>query len=177
MNDGFAWWLIVLGIAIGVGLVWVFVVRLPRSELDVEAPEMPIEADWISRNIESYGGIAPQPLVEEVLELHRQYLTTGPTPLPPTWRPSANGHEPEVRSGLRPEQEPAVASGLQSAPEAAPESAPEAAPESAPEADTGSGAVATARYARPAEDPTPAEAWLPSAAPPTPASDELPDHT
>ena len=89
MNDGFAWWLIVLGIAIGVGLVWVFAVRLPRTESDVGPSEVPIEADWISRNIESYGGLAPQPLVEEVLELHRQYLATGATPLPPTWTPGA----------------------------------------------------------------------------------------
>jgi len=87
MNDGFAWWLIVLGIAIGVGLVWVFAVRLPRTESDVGPSEVPIEADWISRNIESYGGLAPQPLVEEVLELHRQYLATGATPLPPAWQP------------------------------------------------------------------------------------------
>jgi hypothetical protein len=82
MNDGFAWWLVVLGIAIGVGLVWVFVVRLPRSESDVDDSELATEANWISRNIETYGGIAPQPLVEEVLELHRQYLATGPTALP-----------------------------------------------------------------------------------------------
>ena len=89
MNDGFAWWLIVLGIAIGVGLVWLFAVRLPRTESDVGPSEVPMEAEWISRNIESYGGMAPQPLVEEVLELHRQYLATGATPLPPVWQPGA----------------------------------------------------------------------------------------
>ena len=76
--------------------MWVFVVRLPRNEMDVDASEVAAEADWISRNIEGYGGIAPQPLVEEVLELHRQYLVTGATPVPPAWQPSANGHEPEA---------------------------------------------------------------------------------
>ena len=105
MNDGFTWWMIVLGIAIGVGLVWVFVVRLPRTESDVDASELPFEADWISRNIEAYGGVAPQPQVEEVLELHRQYLTTGPAPLPATWRPElgdSGSHfdpDPEHASG------------------------------------------------------------------------------
>jgi hypothetical protein len=123
MNDGFAWWLIVVGIAIGVGLVWVFVIRLPRSEADVGASETPIEAEWISRNIETYGGLAPQPLVEEVLELHRQYLVTGATPLPPTWRPSPDDFRTEtgapppipepaetIVSGVAPKPEPEVVS-------------------------------------------------------------------
>lgn len=100
MNDGFAWWLVVLGIAIGVGLVWVFAVRLPRAEADVNDSELASEAAWISRNIEAYGGVAPQPLVEEVLELHRQYLSTGPTPQP-GWRPNSDRQEqPEADATL-----------------------------------------------------------------------------
>jgi hypothetical protein len=77
MNDGFAWWLVVLGIAIGVGLVWLFLVKLPRTESDVDDSELVAEAGWISHSIETYGGVAPLPLVEEILELHRQYLTRG----------------------------------------------------------------------------------------------------
>ncbi|MEA2622044.1 MAG: hypothetical protein QOH61_954 [Chloroflexota bacterium] len=78
MNDGFAWWLIVLGIAIGVGLVWLFVVRLPRRESDVDDSEQIAEAAWITHTITAYGGVAPQELVEEILDLHRQYLISGP---------------------------------------------------------------------------------------------------
>jgi hypothetical protein len=74
MNDGFSWWLVVLGIAIGIGLVWLFTVRLPVSESDIDAEETVEEAGWISETIESWGGVAPAPLVQEVLELHRRYL-------------------------------------------------------------------------------------------------------
>jgi hypothetical protein len=84
MNDGYIWWLIVLGIAIGVAVVWLTVVRLPRRDDDQTAAERVAEARWISATIERDGGIAPQALVEEVLDLHRGYLATGAVadPLP-----------------------------------------------------------------------------------------------
>jgi hypothetical protein len=74
MNDGFAWWLLVLGIAIGVAVVWLIMLRLPRNDADLDEDELAREAGWISRTIHAYGGVAPEPLVEEVLELHHQYL-------------------------------------------------------------------------------------------------------
>ncbi len=74
MNDGFSWWLVVLGIAVGIGLVWLFTVRLPVSESDIDEEETVEEAGWISETIESLGGVAPAPLVQEVLELHKRYL-------------------------------------------------------------------------------------------------------
>ena len=74
MNDGFAWWLVVLGIAIGVGLSWLVLGRLPRAEADIDEDERAVEATWISRSIADYGGVAPAALVEEILELHRGYL-------------------------------------------------------------------------------------------------------
>src|SRR4051812_16033486 len=94
MNDGFSWWLIVLGIAIGVAVAWLFTVRLPRNDQDVSDDEVGDEAAWISRTIEADGGVAPQPLVEEVLLLHRQYLTTpGIASSPPDNEPEP---EPEL---------------------------------------------------------------------------------
>jgi hypothetical protein len=74
VNDGFSWWLVVLGIAVGIGLVWLFTVRLPVSESDIDEEETVEEAGWISETIESWGGVAPAPLVQEVLELHKRYL-------------------------------------------------------------------------------------------------------
>jgi hypothetical protein len=93
MNDGFAWWLLVLGIAIGVAVVWLIMLRLPRSEADLDAEELAREAGWISRTIRAYGGVAPEPLVEEVLELHHEYL-------------KGSVAEPVVVGGLHVEDEP-----------------------------------------------------------------------
>jgi hypothetical protein len=109
MNDGFAWWLLVLGIAIGVAAVWLIMLRLPRVEADLDEEELVREAGWISGTIRAYGGVAPEPLVEEVLELHHEYLKGSAT-------------EPVDVGGLHVEDEPED--------EASPES--EAAPKSPP---------------------------------------------
>ena len=77
MNDGYTWWLVVLGIAIGVAVVWLAAVRLPRRDDDQSDAERVAEARWISTTIERDGGIAPQELVEEILDLHRGYLAGG----------------------------------------------------------------------------------------------------
>jgi hypothetical protein len=77
MNDGYAWWLVIVGVAIGIALVWLVIVRLPRAEDDVDEDERLIEAGWISRTIEAWGGVAPAALVDEVLELHQSYLASG----------------------------------------------------------------------------------------------------
>jgi hypothetical protein len=99
MNDGFSWWLVLLGIAVGIGLVWLVTVRLPRSESDVSDDEIAEEAGWISQTVESAGGIAPRDLVHEVLDLHRQYLAgeRTMTSVPPperTWAPDASAAGP-----------------------------------------------------------------------------------
>jgi hypothetical protein len=77
MNDGYTWWLLVLGIAMGVAVAWLMAARLPRRDDDLSGAERAAEARWISATIERDGGIAPQPLVEEILDLHRGYLASG----------------------------------------------------------------------------------------------------
>jgi hypothetical protein len=85
MNDGYAWWLFLVGLAVGLALMWLALARLPRDEDDVDQDERALEADWISRTIEARGGICPQPLAAEVLDLHHEYLVSsgvGSSPLP-----------------------------------------------------------------------------------------------
>jgi hypothetical protein len=74
MNNGFQWWLVIVGIGLGAGLLWLVLGRLPRQDDDVGPRERSVEAMWISQTIETGGGIAPVALVEEVLELHASYL-------------------------------------------------------------------------------------------------------
>jgi hypothetical protein len=76
VNDGYLWWFILVGAVIALAIVWVFATRLPRAETDVNEDERRAEAAWISATIERYGGVAPQDLVEEVLELHAEYLAS-----------------------------------------------------------------------------------------------------
>jgi len=83
MNDSFQWWLVIVGIGIGVGLAWIVMGRLARSDDDVSDEERRVEAAWISRSIAAYGGVAPPLLVEEVLELHRHYLEGSALDVPP----------------------------------------------------------------------------------------------
>jgi hypothetical protein len=74
MNDGYAWWLVLVGLGVGVALTWLSVVRLPRHDYDVDTQEREDEATLIARTIESRGGICPAPLALEVLDLHEEYL-------------------------------------------------------------------------------------------------------
>ncbi len=36
MNDGYAWWLLLVGLAVGLSLMWLALVRLPRDEDDID---------------------------------------------------------------------------------------------------------------------------------------------
>lgn len=74
MMDGWAAWLLLLGLALGAVLTWLLLVRLPRDEADVLPDERPAEAAWIADTIERHGGVAPRAFVEEVLDLHEAYL-------------------------------------------------------------------------------------------------------
>jgi hypothetical protein len=74
VTEQYIGWALVLGLAIGGALVWFAIGRLPRSGEEMPAEERTAEAAWISTTIEERGGMAPQDLVEEVLELHAEYL-------------------------------------------------------------------------------------------------------
>jgi hypothetical protein len=74
MLDGWALWLLLVGLGIGGAVTWVLLVRLPRDEADVGPEERSAEAAWIAATIERGGGVAPRSFVEEVLDLHQAYL-------------------------------------------------------------------------------------------------------
>ena len=74
MTEQYIGWALVLGLAIGGALVWFAIGRLPRSGEETTPAERAAEAGWISSQINTRGGVAPADLVEEVLELHAEYL-------------------------------------------------------------------------------------------------------
>ena len=75
MTEQYIGWALVLGLAVGGALVWFAVGRVPRSADEIPAEERANEATWISATIDARGGKAPADLVEEVLELHGEYVT------------------------------------------------------------------------------------------------------
>lgn len=78
MTEQYIVWALVVGICVGAALYWFAFGRMPRRTDDLTPAERVAEAGWISRTIESRGGVAPADLVDEVLELHATYLA-GPS--------------------------------------------------------------------------------------------------
>jgi len=74
MTEQYVGWALLVGLAIGGALVWFAIGRLPRSGEEIPPEERVAEATWISQTINSRGGMAPPDLVEEVLDLHSEYL-------------------------------------------------------------------------------------------------------
>jgi hypothetical protein len=74
VTEQYIGWALMVGLAIGGVLVWFAVGRVPRSAEEVPLDEREAEAAWISRTIIERGGVAPEDLVEEVLELHTEYV-------------------------------------------------------------------------------------------------------
>lgn len=82
MIDGWALWLLLVGLAIGAAGTGVMLVRLPREDDDIGQAERRSEAAWIAGTIARHGGVAPASLVEEVLDLHSAYLANPRAPVP-----------------------------------------------------------------------------------------------
>jgi len=76
-------WVLLVGIALGAAGAWFVIGRLPRRSEDINPPELAAEAQWISDTINQRGGVAPVALVEEVLELHLDYLAGEPLQMDP----------------------------------------------------------------------------------------------
>jgi hypothetical protein len=73
MTEQYIGWALVVGLVIGGALVWFAIGRVPRGADEVPDEEQASEAAWISSTINGRGGVAPQELVEEVLQLHSEY--------------------------------------------------------------------------------------------------------
>lgn len=84
MNAEFNWWLLIVGLVVGAGLVWVVVMDSRRREVDVDDAERPREALWLSRMLEEEGRAVSPEIAERLLVLHRAYLEAPPPDDPPT---------------------------------------------------------------------------------------------
>ena len=78
MNAEFNWWLLIVGLVVGAGLVWLVVADSRRREVDVAERERPIEARWIAEAMADAGRSVTDDDVLDILRLHAAYLAAAP---------------------------------------------------------------------------------------------------
>lgn len=78
MNAEFNWWLLIVGLVVGAGLVWFVVLDSRRREVDIDDAERPREAAWLSAVLADEGYDVPAEAAERLLELHQRYLGAPP---------------------------------------------------------------------------------------------------
>lgn len=74
----FDWWLLIVGLVIGAGLVWLVLADASRREGEIQEDETPIEAAWISATLADEGTAVDPATTERILRLHRTYLESLP---------------------------------------------------------------------------------------------------
>ena len=78
MNAEFNVGLLIVGLVVGAGLVWLVVMDSRRRESEIDAVELPREAAWLSAvMIEDGDDVSPE-VAERLLLLHRAYLDAPP---------------------------------------------------------------------------------------------------
>ena len=78
MNAEFNWWLLIVGLVVGAGLVWLVVADSRRRDADVTDRERAGEARWIGAALGEAGRTVEDEDVLAVLRLHEAYLAAAP---------------------------------------------------------------------------------------------------
>jgi hypothetical protein len=83
VNAEFNWWLLIVGLVVGGGLVWFVLLDSRRREIDVDDEERPREAAWLSAMLDDEGHEVTPEAADRLLVLHRAYLEAPPPDDPP----------------------------------------------------------------------------------------------
>jgi hypothetical protein len=78
VNAEFNVWLLIVGLVVGAGLVWLVVMDSRRRESEIDAVELPREAAWLSAVMTEDGDDVSPETAERLLLLHRAYLDAPP---------------------------------------------------------------------------------------------------
>ena len=84
MNAEFSWWLLIVGLVLGAALTWLVMAESTRTDADLTETEQRGEALWIASVLTASGRPTEDVSVEEILQLHREYLAAPPPDDPPT---------------------------------------------------------------------------------------------
>ena len=114
MNTEFNWWLLIVGLVIGGGTVWLVLAITRRDEADVTELERESEARWIGEAMRNAGRTIDDADALDVLRLHEAYLSAPPPddideglerepaePALPGWRSATAHREDTVGAGGR----------------------------------------------------------------------------
>ena len=82
MNAEFNVWLLIVGLVVGAGLVWLVVMDSRRRETEIDSVELPREAAWLSAVMREDGDDVSPEVAERLLLLHRAYLDAPPPDAP-----------------------------------------------------------------------------------------------
>lgn len=77
----FQWWLLLVGLVAGGGIVAVVYLDSSRREQDLETRELPAEAAWIGDRLAATGRVVDESVIEQVLVEHRAYRAELPPDL------------------------------------------------------------------------------------------------
>lgn len=72
MSADFNWWLLILGVTVGVALTWLVMADTTRRDAEIEDEETAAEAGWIARTLDDR--LIDDEVAERVLRAHRRYL-------------------------------------------------------------------------------------------------------
>ena len=78
MNSEFNVWLLIVGLVIGAGLVWLVIMDSRRRDSEVDSVERASEAAWLSSDMTEDGFDVSPDAAERLLVLHRAYLEAPP---------------------------------------------------------------------------------------------------
>jgi hypothetical protein len=78
MTAEFDWWLLIVGLVVGAGLVWLILAEWPRRDEELAEEEIRLEAGWIAARLQADGRAVEPEAVEAVLRQHRTYLRLPP---------------------------------------------------------------------------------------------------
>jgi hypothetical protein len=78
VNAEFNVWLLIVGLVVGAGLVWLVIMDSRRRESEVDATERLREAAWLSAVMAEDGVQVSPDTADRLLVLHRAYLEAPP---------------------------------------------------------------------------------------------------
>jgi len=78
VNAEFNVWLLIVGLVLGAGLVWLVIMDSRRRETEIDEVERPREAAWLSAVLTEDGFDVSPEAADRLLVLHRAYLEAPP---------------------------------------------------------------------------------------------------